>query len=94
MSPGGAINQGFGFLNNIRQDVQNRNSDANKIRGNIDSAFTTTQKNLMNPGIRSDMMSQMRMGYGALGGLYDKSDYGFNTMSPYISGQIYRQGMR
>jgi hypothetical protein len=83
--PMSSINSGFGFLDRVRGDVNDPMSDANKLRKNIHSAFGTTQQNLMNPGIRDSLTEQMRLGYGALDGLYDKSDYGFNTGAAGVS---------
>lgn len=87
MSGGGM--QGFNPYEPFRQGSQNMmrmvgamgNKDAmpNLARQDMNNAFQTTQKNLMHPGIKDSLNSQMAMGYGALGGLYGQSNYGFNT---------------
>lgn len=79
------IGAGFASLNNFRQDLGRQGSQANLLRQDVNSGFGQTQKNLMDPSIRNAMMEQMRMGYGALDGLYDKSDYGFNTGAAGVS---------
>lgn len=68
-----------GTLHGMLGAAHNPNSMPNLVRQDMNSAFRTTQGNLMNPGIRDSMNSQMAMGYGALGNLYKQSDYGFNT---------------
>ena len=84
------IDSGFRSLDKFRNDLSDKNSMGNWLRQDVNAGFGMTQKNLMDPSIRNDMMAQMRMGYGALDGLYDKSDYGFNTGAAGVSQRPFR----
>lgn len=82
------IDSGFKSLGDFRRDLNDRDGMGNRLRNDVNMGFGMTQRNLMDPSIRNQMMEQMRMGYGALDGLYDKSDYGFNTGAQGVSQQL------
>lgn len=73
------FNQGSKNLQSMLGMMQNPQSMPNLVRNDMNNAFQSTQKNMMDPGIRDSLNSQMAMGTGAISGLYNQSDYGFNT---------------
>lgn len=81
--------QGSKNLQQMMGMMQSPNSMPNLVRQDMNSAFNTTQKNLMDPGIRDSLNGQMAMGYGALSNLYGKSDYGFNSGNQPFSPRHY-----
>lgn len=68
---------GTDTLRGMLGQMGSENSMANLVRQDMNSAFRTTQGNLMNSGIRQSLNAQLTGGYRALGNLYDGSDYGF-----------------
>lgn len=92
---GGGVNpyepfrEGSQYTQQMLWMMQNPNSMPNLVRKDMNSAFNTTQRNLMDPGIENSLNGQMAMGYGALDSLYSKSDYGFNTGSRSFRPQHY-----
>jgi hypothetical protein len=77
----GMLNQGYGFLGGLRDDLNNRNSPQMQMANRMDKQFGASRAAVMDPTIVNSLNSQMNAGYGALGGLYGRSDYGFNTQN-------------
>lgn len=75
------VNQGYGFLGGMAQELNSPNNNAMALAGMMGKEFGNNRAAIMDPSIVNSLNSQVSAGYGALGGLYDKSDYGFNTGS-------------
>lgn len=75
----GIINQGYGFLGGMAGALNDPNNQAMTLAGLMNDNFGATRAGIMDPAIVNSMNNQVGAGYGALGGLYGMSDYGFNT---------------
>lgn len=83
-NPYAPFQTGTDTLRGMLGQMGDANSMPNLLRQDMNSAFRTTQGNLMNPGIRNSLNAQLSGGYQALGNLYDGSDYGFRDKNrPY-----------
>ena len=86
----GMVNQGYGFLNDIRGDLNSPNSQAAVLSGLMGDQFDANRGAIMDPSITNSLNEQIGAGYNMLGGLYGASDYGFNTQTPTGPYQIPR----
>lgn len=75
----GIINQGYGFLGGMAGALNDPNNQAMTLAGLMNDNFGASRAGIMDPSIVNSLNSQVGAGYGALGGLYGMSDYGFNT---------------
>lgn len=90
-SPGerqGMVNQGYGFVDQLRGDLNATNNQATALAGLMGQEFGANRAALMDPSIINSLNAQLSGGYGALGGLYGMSDYGFNTGSRGVTPQF------
>lgn len=78
----GMVNQGYGFLGGLRGDLNNPDNQAMTLSRDMANQMNAARAATMDPTIVNSLNSQMATGYGALGGLYGMSDYGFNTGRP------------
>jgi hypothetical protein len=79
VNPYDPFKQGAGFLNSLLKESSGPNSSTNTAMKNTNDQFNAAREAVMDPSIMNSLNKQMEMGYGALGGLYGQSDYGFNT---------------
>ncbi len=86
------VNQGYGFLNDLRGDLNSDDNQAMALAGLMGNEFGANRAALMDPSVMNNMSGQLSAGYNALGGLYGMSDYGFNTGSPGVQSQFYADG--
>jgi hypothetical protein len=77
----GMVNQGYGFIDQLRGDLNNPENQAMALAGLMGDEFGANRAALMDPSITNSLNAQLDAGYGALSGLYGMSDYGFNTGS-------------
>ena len=75
----GMLNQGYGFLGDLRKDVNRSDNQAMALAGLMGNEFGANRAALMDPSVMNAMSGQLSAGYGAIGDLYGMSDYGFNT---------------
>lgn len=75
----GLVNQGYGFLGDIKKTLNDPKNQAMALAGLMGDQFGANRAAVMDPTIVNSLNSQMATGYNALGGLYGMSDYGFNT---------------
>jgi hypothetical protein len=76
---GGMVNQGYGFLGDIKKTLNDPKNQAMALAGLMGDQFGANRAAVMDPTIVNSLNSQMATGYNVLGGLYGMSDYGFNT---------------
>lgn len=77
----GMVNQGYGFLNNLRGDLNRDDNQAMALAGLMGNEFGANRAAVMDPSVMNSLNGQLSAGYGAIGDLYGMSDYGFNTPS-------------
>ena len=83
----GMLDQGYGFIDQLRGDLNNPNNQSMALSGLMTDQFDMNREAIMDPAVMNSMNAQLDTGYGALSGLYGMSDYGINTGSPgYRSG--------
>jgi len=82
----GMVNQGYGFIDQLRGDLNNPENQAMALAGLMGDEFRTNRAAIMDPSIMNSLNSQLDTGYGALSDLYGMSDYGFNTLSDGYKG--------
>jgi hypothetical protein len=75
----GLVNQGYGFLGDVKKTLNDPKNQAMALAGLMGEQFGANRAAVMDPTIVNSLNSQMATGYNALGGLYGMSDYGFNT---------------
>lgn len=84
----GMLNQGYGFLGDVRRDLNSSGNQAMALAGLMGNEFGANRAALMDPSVMNAMSGQLSAGYGAVGDLYGMSDYGFNTYSPGLRSQF------
>lgn len=75
------MSQGYGFLGGVAKQLNAPNNQAMTLAGLMGNEFGNNRAAIMDPSIVNSLNNQVGAGYGALGGLYGMSDYGFNTGS-------------
>lgn len=73
------VDQGYGFLTGVGNALNDPKNQAMTLAGLMNNEFGNNRAAIMDPSVMNSLNNQVSAGYGALGGLYGMSDYGFNT---------------